>query len=134
MRQTGIEDAGSAEAWLHRTLDEILAGVRVLLDVTGCAFQVVDWSRGVIRPAAEWFADDETRQALEAVLTPPLRPGRGGRPRVGEGGRRAAAHRVRARLGGRRGAARPAARAARSGGGGARMGGGRGLVVHLLPR
>src|SRR3954469_12255099 len=78
MRQTGIEDAVSAEAWLHRTLDEILAGVRVLLDVTGCAFQVVDWSRGVIRPAAEWFADDETRQALEAVLTRPYDPRRGG--------------------------------------------------------
>src|SRR3954465_15912824 len=78
MRQTGIEDAVSAEAWLHRTLDEILARVRALLDVTGCAFQVVDWSRGVIRPAAEWFADEETRLALDAVLTRPYDPRRGG--------------------------------------------------------
>src|SRR3954453_7979578 len=78
MRQRGIEDAVSSEAWLRRTLDEILARVRALLDVTGCAFQVVDWSRGVIRPAAAWFADDETRLALDAVLTRPYDPQRGG--------------------------------------------------------
>src|SRR4051812_3778835 len=78
MRQRGIEDAASSEAWLRRTLDEILARVRALLDVTGCAFQVVDWRRGVIRPAAAWFADEETRQALDAVLTRPYDPRRGG--------------------------------------------------------
>jgi GAF domain-containing protein len=78
MRQRGIEDAVSSEAWLRRTLDEILARVRALLDVTGCAFQVVDWSRGVIRPVAAWFADEETRLALDAVLTRPYDPDRGG--------------------------------------------------------
>jgi len=78
MRQRGIEDAVSREAWLRRTLDEILARVRTLLDVTGCAFQVVDWSRGVIRPAAAWFEDEATRQALDAVLTRPYDPQRGG--------------------------------------------------------
>jgi hypothetical protein len=52
MRQRGIEDAVSSEAWLLHTLDEILPRVRTLLDVTGCAFQAVDWRRGVIRLAA----------------------------------------------------------------------------------
>ena len=78
MRQSGNEDAVSSEAWLEQTLDEILARVRELLDVTGCAFQVVDWERGQIRPAAAWFADEETREALDAVLTRPYDPDRGG--------------------------------------------------------
>ncbi len=78
MRQRGNEDAVSSEAWLEQTLDEILARVRELLGVTGCAFQVVDWERGQIRPAAAWFADEETRQALDAVLTRPYDPERGG--------------------------------------------------------
>ena len=78
MRQSGNEDAVSSEAWLEQTLDEILARVRALLDVTGCAFQVVDWERGEIRPAAAWFADEETREALDAVLTRPYDPDRGG--------------------------------------------------------
>jgi GAF domain-containing protein len=78
MRQRGIEDAISSEAWLQRTLEEILARVRALLDVTGCAFQVVDWRGGVIRPAAAWFEDEETRLALDAVLTRPYDPHRGG--------------------------------------------------------
>ena len=65
MKQTGNEDAASSpEAWLQQTLDEILARVRELLDVTGCAFQVVDWDQGAIRLAAAWFADEETREAL----------------------------------------------------------------------
>ena len=78
MRQSGNEDAVSSEAWLEQTLDEILARVRELLDLTGCAFQVVDWERGQIRPAAAWFADEETREALDAVLTRPYDPDRGG--------------------------------------------------------
>jgi GAF domain-containing protein len=69
MRPRGSERAGSAEAVLRHTLDEILTRVRSLLDVTGCTFQVVDWQRGAIRPAATWFADEETRAALEPVLT-----------------------------------------------------------------
>src|SRR3954470_7132596 len=78
MRRRGIEDAVSSEAWLQQTLEEILAGVRRLLGVNGCAFQVVDWERRLIRPVAAWFADDETRAALAAVLTRPYdaeRPG-----------------------------------------------------------
>jgi GAF domain-containing protein len=78
MRQRGNEDAVSSEAWLQQTLDEILARVRRLLDVTGCAFQVVDWERGLIRPAAAWFADEETRHALAAVLTRSYDPERAG--------------------------------------------------------
>ena len=79
MRQRGHErDVASQEAWLEQTLDQILARVRELLDVNGCAFQVVDWERGEIRPAAAWFADDETRAALAAVLTRPYDAERGG--------------------------------------------------------
>src|SRR3954452_13670750 len=78
MRSQGIEDAASPEAWLQQTLEEILARVRRLLDVNGCAFQVVDWERKLIRPAAAWFADDETREALAAVLTRPYDPERPG--------------------------------------------------------
>jgi GAF domain-containing protein len=78
MSQRGIEDAVSSEAWLQHTLEEILARVRRLLDVNGCAFQVVDWENRLIRPAAAWFADDDTRAALTAVLTRPYDPERPG--------------------------------------------------------
>src|SRR3954452_476743 len=78
MRRRGIEDAVSSEAWLQQTLEEILARVRRLLDINGCAFQVVDWKRGLIRPAAAWFADEETRAALATVLTRPYDPERPG--------------------------------------------------------
>jgi hypothetical protein len=84
MRRTGIEDAVSSEAWLRQTLDEILARVRTLLGVTGCAFQVVDWRRGVIRPAAETAGDalvgsvvdrGRTDLWLENALAPHGSPG-----------------------------------------------------------
>jgi GAF domain-containing protein len=78
MRPRGIDRAVTSEAVVGRTLDEILTRVRSLLDVTGCAFQVVDWRRGEIRPAAAWFADDETRAALEPVLTRSYDPERRG--------------------------------------------------------
>jgi GAF domain-containing protein len=78
MRQRGIEDVVSSEAWLRQTLDEILARVRRLLDVSGCAFQVVDWKRRLIRPAAAWFADEATREALAPVLTRAYDPDRPG--------------------------------------------------------
>src|SRR4051794_14386381 len=78
MRQQGNEDAAVAAGWQQQTLDEILARVRDLLDVSGCAFQVVDWERRLIRPAAAWFADELTREALAAVLTRPYDPERGG--------------------------------------------------------
>jgi serine phosphatase RsbU (regulator of sigma subunit) len=78
MPHRGIERAVSSEAELRQTLDEILARVRELLGVDGCAFQVVDWDAGVIRPVSAWFGDDETRAALEPVLTRPYEPARGG--------------------------------------------------------
>src|SRR4051794_6053101 len=78
MRPRAIDDAVAAEGWLGQTLDEILARIRRLLDVDGCAFQVVDWERRVIRPAAAWFADEATRAALEPVLTRPYEPERTG--------------------------------------------------------
>jgi GAF domain-containing protein len=78
MRPRGIEDAASPEAWLQQTLDEVLARVRRLLHVSGCAFQVVDWKRKLIHPAAAWFADEGTREALAAVLTRPYDPDRPG--------------------------------------------------------
>src|SRR3954467_9204006 len=123
MRSRGIEDAASPEAWLQQTLDEIRARVRRLLDVNGCAFQVVDWERKLIRPAAAWFADEGTREALAPGLTRPYDPEGPGGPgaAVGGGGGRgggeraggAAAADVRARVVGRRDAARAAARRAR---------------------
>src|SRR3954465_2496218 len=118
MRSQGIEDAASPEAWLQQTLDEILARVRRLLDVNGCAFQVVDWERKLIRPAAAWFADDETREALAAVLPRPYHRRRPPRPpprrdpprapappRAREGAGGAAPHRLARGLAGRRRAA-----------------------------
>jgi GAF domain-containing protein len=78
MRQRGIEDVVFSEAWLQQTLEAILARVRRLLDLDGCAFEVVDAERRLIRPAAAWFADEGTREALDAVLTRPYdaeRPG-----------------------------------------------------------
>src|SRR4051794_2499776 len=78
MRSQGIEDAASPEAWLQQTLDEILARVRRLLDVNGCAFQGVDWERKLIRPAAAWSAEEGTREALAPVLTRPYDPERPG--------------------------------------------------------
>jgi GAF domain-containing protein len=78
MRQKGNEDAVSSEAWLQQTLEEILGRVRRLLDLNGCAFQVVDWRHKRIRPAAAWFADEGTREALAAVLTRPYDPERPG--------------------------------------------------------
>jgi|SRR5215218_3647759 len=78
MRPRAIDDAISAEAWLRQTLDEILSRIRRLLDVDGCAFQVVDWERREIRPAAQWFADDDTRAALAPILTRPYEPERAG--------------------------------------------------------
>jgi len=67
-----------APTWLRHTLEEIIGQIRRLLDVSGCAFQVVDFEEGMIRPAAQWFATDEVRSAMTPVLTRPYdveRPG-----------------------------------------------------------
>jgi GAF domain-containing protein len=64
--------------WLRHTLEEIIGQIRRLLDVSGCAFQVVDFEEGMIRPAAQWFATDEVRDAMSPVLARPYdvhRPG-----------------------------------------------------------
>jgi GAF domain-containing protein len=57
-----------APLWLRHTLEEILEQIRRLLDVSGCAFQVVDFDEGFIRPAAAWFATDAVRAAMSPVL------------------------------------------------------------------
>jgi GAF domain-containing protein len=57
-----------APTWLRHTLEEILGQIRRLLDVSGCAFQVVDFDEGMIRPAAAWFATDAVRAAMTPVL------------------------------------------------------------------
>ncbi|HVF79534.1 MAG TPA: SpoIIE family protein phosphatase [Solirubrobacteraceae bacterium] len=74
----GIEHAASSATWLRHTLEEILSQVRVLLDIDGCAFQVVDWERGHISPAAAWFETSEVRAALRPVLDRPYDVDRGG--------------------------------------------------------
>ena len=76
--EAGIEHAASSAIGLRHTLEEILAQVRVLLDVDGCAFQTVDWERGHISPAAAWFATQEVRAALRPVLDRPYDVERGG--------------------------------------------------------
>jgi serine phosphatase RsbU (regulator of sigma subunit) len=73
-----IEHAESSEAWLRRALEEILGQVRVLLDVDGCAFQMVDWEHGRLRPAAAWFETPAIRATLQPVLDRPYDPERGG--------------------------------------------------------
>ena len=76
--EPSIEHAPSSQVWLRHTLDEILTQVRVLLDIDGCAFQVVDADRGHIRPAAAWFETPRVRAALQPVLDRPYdaaRPG-----------------------------------------------------------
>ena len=47
-----------APTWLRHPLEEIVGQIRRLLDVSGCAFQVVAFEAGMIRPAAAWFASD----------------------------------------------------------------------------
>jgi GAF domain-containing protein len=67
-----------APTWLRHTLEEIIGQIRRLLDVSGCAFQVVDFEAGMIRPAAAWFASDEARDSMTPVLERPYdrkRPG-----------------------------------------------------------
>jgi GAF domain-containing protein len=57
-----------APTWLRHTLEEIIGQIRRLLDVSGCAFQLVDFDEGSIRPAAAWFANDDVRSAMTPVL------------------------------------------------------------------
>jgi hypothetical protein len=78
LEERGIEHAAGSQAWLRRTLEEIVSQVRRLLDVTGVSFLVVDPGHAHIRPAASWFASDAVRDAFVPVLDRPYDPERGG--------------------------------------------------------
>jgi len=66
------------EGWLHDTLEQLIAQIRTLLDVTGVAFVTVDEERNAIRPAAAWFTSDEASRAFTPLLARPYDPERGG--------------------------------------------------------
>jgi GAF domain-containing protein len=86
--ERGIEHAVTSQAWLRRTLEEIVVQIRRLLDVTGVSFLVVDWDERQIRPAASWFASDAVRDAFGPVLSRPYEPRRAGITEAAiEGGR-----------------------------------------------
>ena len=76
--ERGVVHAAGSQAWLRRTLQEIVLQVRTLLDVTGVSFLVIDWERRHISPAASWFASDEVRDVFGQVLDRPYDPGRPG--------------------------------------------------------
>src|SRR5215210_4149174 len=78
LEERGIEHAAGSQAWLRRTLEEIVSQVRRLLDVTGVSFLVVDPAHAHIRPAASWFASDAVRAAFVPVLDRPYEPERAG--------------------------------------------------------
>jgi GAF domain-containing protein len=78
LEERGIEYAAGSQAWLRRTLEEIVSQVRRLLDVTGVSFLVVDPAHAHIRPAASWFASDAVRDAFGPVLDRPYDPERAG--------------------------------------------------------
>ena len=69
-----IEHAASSEAWLRRTLEEILSQIRVLLNVDGCAFQTIDPQRSHISCAASWFETPELRATMQPVFDRPTTP------------------------------------------------------------
>jgi GAF domain-containing protein len=76
--ERAIEFSDSSEAWLRHALEEIVTQIHRLLDLTGCAFQVVDWKRRYISSAAAWFESDAVRDAFGSVLSRPYEPERAG--------------------------------------------------------
>ena len=66
------------EGWLHDTLEQLIAQIRALLDVTGVAFVTVDEERATIRPAAAWFTSEDASRAFTPLLDRPYDPERGG--------------------------------------------------------
>ena len=66
------------DGWLHDTLEQLIAQIRALLDVTGVAFVTVDEERAAIRPAAAWFTSDDASRAFTPLLDRPYDPERGG--------------------------------------------------------
>lgn len=63
---------------LRETLEAILDHLRRLLEPTACAFQIVDWGSGEIRPEASWFASDAVQEAMSPILQRPYDPQRPG--------------------------------------------------------
>ena len=113
LEERGIEHAAGSQAWLRRTLEEIVSQVRRLLDVTGVSFLVVDQAHAHIRPAASWFASDAVRDAFVPGARPAVRARARGRHRGRGGDRQPRADRAHRGLAGRRRPARPAVRAPR---------------------
>jgi GAF domain-containing protein/GNAT superfamily N-acetyltransferase len=68
----------SPQAWLTRTLEEILFQIRSLLELSGAAFQVVDAARREIEAAASWFVNQEAQNAFGPILRRPYEPDRPG--------------------------------------------------------
>jgi GAF domain-containing protein/GNAT superfamily N-acetyltransferase len=68
----------SSQAWLTRTLEEILFQIRSLLELSGAAFQVVDAARREIEAAASWFVNQEAQDAFGPILRRPYDPDRPG--------------------------------------------------------
>jgi hypothetical protein len=77
-QERAIEHADSSQAWLRHALEEIVTQIHRLLDLTGCAFQVVDWKQRHISVAAAWFESDAVRDAFGTVLSRPYEPERAG--------------------------------------------------------
>ena len=113
LEERGIEHAAGSQAWLRRTLEEIVSQVRRLLDVTGVSFLVVDAAHAHIRPAASWFASDAVRDAFVPVLDRPYEPERAGVTEAAIETRQPGADRADRGLAGRRRPARPPVRAPR---------------------
>ena len=76
--ERAVEFSDSSEAWLRHALEEIVTQIHRLLDLTGCAFLVVDWKRRYITSAAAWFESDPVRDAFGGVLSRPYEPERAG--------------------------------------------------------
>jgi GAF domain-containing protein len=74
----GVEHAAGSEAWLRQTLDEIVAQLRRLFDLSGCAFQMIDWEQSVIQPTAAWFGFEDVRKVFGAMTSRPFEPERAG--------------------------------------------------------
>ena len=119
------------EGWLHDTLEQLIAQIRALLDVTGVAFVTVDEERADDPPRRRLVHQRRRLARVHPAARPPVRPRarrrhRGG-GRVGHGGADPADQRVARR----RGPARPPVRAPRRPARAARVGLLRDRLVHL---
>src|ERR1700712_5219702 len=75
---TDTQTGRVTEGWLHDTLEQLIAQIRALLDVSGVAFVTVDADRAAIHPAAAWFATEEASRAFTPLLQRPYDPTRAG--------------------------------------------------------